>query len=319
MLSVLVGEGDSDGLLVVPDRDGFPAHGSVPVFSDVEDALRALKRVARYSRWLQTPVGDVPEFPDVDVERARILVDRLLAAWDAAGEPPDVPDWGVCSRDEARDLLACYGIDLWPVRSVSSEDDAVAAADELGWPVVLKTTVPTLAHRTDLGGVRLNIENERAVRTTYLSMAASLDSDAVSHLVVQRMAPPGVACVMGTVEDRLFGPVVSFGVGGVITDLLRDRSYRLPPITDVDARAMVREPGAAPLLFGHQGAARVDTDGLEELLIRLGQLADDLPEVAELELNPVVAHARGVAVLDARVVLRRPDPRTDLDVRRLPG
>jgi acyl-CoA synthetase (NDP forming)/RimJ/RimL family protein N-acetyltransferase len=311
LLGVMVAQGDSDDLLVVPDQHGWPAHGSVPLFSDVEDAMHALARVARYAQWRQTPAGEVPEYEDIDSARARGLVDGWLAALDG--------DDAECSRERMRELLACFGIDLWSQREVSDADQAAAAAEELGWPAVLKTTVPALAHRTDLGGVRLNLESERAVRAAYRSMVAGLDPEAAAHLAVQRMAPPGVACVASVVEDNLFGPVVSFGVGGVVTELLRDRSYRLPPITDVDAAAMVREPGAAPLLFGHQGAAPVAEAALEDLLLRLGQVAIDLPEVAALELNPVVAHPGGVSVLDGRLVLRRPDPRTGLDARRLPG
>ncbi len=221
------------------------------------------------------------------------------------------------SRAVLTQVLAAFGVDLWAQTAVASEDEAVAAADALGWPVVLKTTVSRLVHRVELGGVRLNLENERALRTSFLSMAAQLDDDAAAHLTVQRMAPPGVACVVRTVEDPLFGPVVSFGIGGVVTELLEDRAYRIPPLTDVDAHELVREPGAAPLLLGHRGTDPVDVPGLENILLRVSRLADEVPELARLELNPVVAHPRGVAVLAARGWLREADPRNDSEARRL--
>ncbi|MEZ5117036.1 MAG: GNAT family N-acetyltransferase [Candidatus Nanopelagicales bacterium] len=313
VVAVLVDQEDVTSLIPVPGSDGIPTHGSVPSFADVEDAVRALAAIAGYARWLDTPRGELTEFGGIDPERARILVERTLAEADALPGGPPLR----ARRDTAAELLAAYGVSLWPCRSVATEDEAVAAAEELGYPVVLKTTAPGLVHRTDLGGVRLNIENERALRTTYLSMVAQLGAEVASRLVVQRMAPPGVACVVESTEDPLFGPVVAFGVGGVVTRLLGDRAYRNPPITDVDATTMVREPGASPLLRGYDSADPVDVAGLEDLLQRIGRLADDLPEVARLELNPVVAWARGVAVLEAELELAQPEVRTDQEVRRL--
>lgn len=324
VLAVLVADrgtgADGDYLLEVGGADGHPGHGSVPVFADVEAAMRALVRVVEYAEWRAAPIGEVPSLPGLDLDGARTLVEGLLDAWEAdgGGAVADASGAGlVLTRDELTALLACYGIALWPQRPVHSEEEAVAAADELGWPVALKTTVPRLAHRADLGGVRLSLENERALRTAYLSMVANLAPDAAAHLAVQRMAPPGVACVLQTVEDPLFGPVVSFRLGGAVTELIDDRAFRIPPLTDADAAALVREPGAAPLLQGYHGAEQVDLAALEDLAVRLGLLADELPEVAELELNPILGWGRGVAALDGRAVLRRPDVRTDLDVRRL--
>jgi acyl-CoA synthetase (NDP forming) len=165
--------------------------------------------------------------------------------------------------------------------------------------------------------VRLNIENERAVRTAYLSMIGSLDAEAARHLVVQRQAARGVACVVGSAEDALFGPVVSFGLAGVVPELLGDRGYRSPPLTDVEARDLVAAPGASPMLDGFGGTAPVDKAALEDLLVRVGLLADDLPELAELTLDPVVVAPTGLAVLGASAVLRRPEARNERDARRL--
>ena len=220
-------------------------------------------------------------------------------------------------HDALTRILAAYGIDVWPVVPVASEDEAVAAATSVGFPVVLKTLDPRFLSRTDLGAVRLNLENPRAVQTAYLSMVASLDPDAVRHLVVQRMAKPGVACVATSVEDALFGPVVSFGLAGVVPELLGDRAFAIPPLTDVDAHRLVEAPGASPMLDGFGGTSAVDKAALEDLLLRLGQLADDVSELAELRLEPVVVAEAGLAVLGARAVLRRARARADRDVRRL--
>lgn len=251
------------------------------------------------------PTGPTPALAGDDVSVAELPAEVLLYA-----EDPD---------DALSRLLAAYGIEVWPVVPVTSEDDAVQAGARLGFPVVLKTLDPRFASRTDLGAVRLNIENGRAAQTAYLSMVASLDPVAVGHLAVQRMATPGVACVVGSTEDPLFGPVVSFGLAGVVPELLGDRGYRIPPLTDVDARDLVSAPGASPILDGVGGSPAVDRLALEDLLLRVGLIADEVPELAELRLEPVVVAPRGLAVLGARAVLRRAEARSDAGVRRLGG
>jgi len=267
---------------------------------------RVPQQVARYQH-----AGDVGGDTDV------------LEAIDPSAPPPDgdealaVELLAERSDDALTRLLAAYGIEVWPVVPVASEEQAVTAARDLGFPVALKTLDPRFVSRTDLGAVRLNIENERAVQTAYLSMVASLDPDAIRHLVVQRMATPGVACVVASTEDPLFGPVVTFGLAGVVPELLGDRGYRIPPLTDQDARDLIRTPGASPLLHGYGGTTPVDVDGLEDLLVRVGQLADDLPELADLRLEPVVVSPAGLAVLGARATLRRADARWDTATRRL--
>lgn len=293
----------------------MPGHGSIPLFSDVESALRALRTVVGYSQWRAAPRGKVPWFAGLERHRARHLADEVIASGDG-GAMTHIAD------QQLSDILACYGIELWPSTPVRSEDQAVAEAARIGYPVVMKTSLERLVHRTDLGGLRLSIENEQALRTAFMSMTATLAPDAVDRLVIQRMCPTGVACVATTVEDPLFGPVVSFRLGGVIPELLADFGYRIPPLTDQDARKLVRAPKASPLLFGGTPAMHlqdnpVDTRALEELVARLGHLANDLPEVAHLELNPIVVHAKGIAVLGAIGSAQRPQVRTDLEARRL--
>jgi len=295
---------------------GMPGHGSVPVFGDVEAALRALRAVVDYQAWLASPRGTIPRWSDVDSRRGHEVV---LAAVKQM-ESPQIR--AKLSTEDLDTVLDSYGIHLWPALPVGTEEEAVATAEAVGYPVALKSMIERYEHRTDLGGLRLTLENEHAVRTAFLSMMATLPPDAAAKLAIQRMAPPGVACVAGTTEDPLFGPVVSFRLGGLYPTLLKDTCYRIPPLTDEDARALVRAPKSAPMLLNEllpdgQRSAELDVAALEDLLARLGHLADDLPEMVALELNPIVVHQKGVAVLGANGWVARPLARTDLEARRL--
>jgi acyl-CoA synthetase (NDP forming) len=216
-------------------------------------------------------------------------------------------------------LLATVGITLWQQTPVSGPDDAAAAAAAIGYPVVLKTTAEHLRHRVDLGGVRLNIDDAEQLLTDLAQMRAMLGPLNGDGFVVQRMAPPGVACVIRTVEDPLFGPVVSFGLAGDASELLGDVAHRIPPLTDVDIADLVRSVRAAPKLFGHHGAAPADVPALEDLLGRVACLADEFPEVAELEFNPVVVSGNGLAVLSAVIRLATRVERSDTARRELGG
>lgn len=276
--------------------------GDIPSYASPEEAVAALALAADYAGWRARPVGEVPEL-DVNTEAARALVE---AALEAGVELLD--------RTPTLELLHCYGITVWEEVPVASAEEAVAAAEDLGWPVALKATADHLRHRIDLGGVRLELTQPGDLRVSFHVMVARLGDDA--DLVVQAMAPPGVATVIASKEDAAFGPVVSFGLGGVATDLLGDQAWRAVPLTDSDASELVREPRAAPLLFGYRGAAPVDVAGVEDVLLRVARLADDLPEVAELELNPVVVSEKGLAVLGADVRVA-PPARTDIGPRRM--
>jgi acyl-CoA synthetase (NDP forming) len=165
---------------------------------------------------------------------------------------------------------------------VADAEAAVAAAREIGYPVILKSTAPWLRHRADLGGVRLDLADDDAVRTAFAAIPAG------DPVIVQEMAAPGVATVVEVVDDPSFGALVSFGLGGVATDLLGDRAYRTLPLTDLDAAELVRAPRAWPLLDGYRGSEPVDVAALENLLLRVARLADDLPEVLRLRLEPVI-------------------------------
>ncbi len=312
------------GLHGMPDQ---LASGDVriPAFSTPEDAVWALGEVVRYAQWrtqdhgtpvrpaLQEGVSD-----GVARARARTLVESLLGQdLDAARR-----DGLVLDQAAAAELLACYGLRLWGSRSVRTADEAVAAAEELGWPVALKIAAPALRHRADLGGVRLDIADAEDLREDVermLAAASVLVPAPDPVLEVQAMAPTGVACVVRSVEDELFGPVVSFGLAGDAVDLLDDVAHGVPPLTDVDVARMVRGVRAAPRLFGYQGAPAADVDALEDVLARVSVMAEDLPELASLELYPVAVAEHGASVLHATVRLRPAERRTDAPRRALPG
>ncbi|MFI8523435.1 GNAT family N-acetyltransferase [Promicromonospora sukumoe] len=317
------------GLHGMPDElaatvpEGLPGAGEeirIPAFSTPEDAVWALGEVVRYARWRTQDHGS-PVRPalregvsdGVARTQARTLVGSLLARH---------PDGTTLDQDAATELLACYGLRLWGSRSVRTPQEAVAAAEELGWPVALKIASPALRHRADLGGVRLDIADaedlvEDAERM--LASASALLPAPDPVLEVQAMAPTGVACVVRSVEDELFGPVVSFGVAGDAVDLLDDVTHGVPPLTDVDVARMVRGVRAAPRLFGYQGAPAADVAALEDVLARVSVMAEDLPELASVELYPVAVAERGASVLHATIRLRPAERRTDALRRALPG
>jgi acyl-CoA synthetase (NDP forming) len=254
--------------------------------------VRALARVVDYAAWRREPVGVLPVLSHVDVDAARLVV--------AAGGP-------------AEGLLTAYGIGVLASRAATGPDAVLATAEELGYPVAVKSAAPGLRHRLDLGAVRLDVAGPDQLRRVYDEVSRAFGPD----VLVQPMAGPGVACVVEAVDDPVFGPLVGFGLGGVATELLGDRAWRAAPLTDVDAATLLRAPLAAPLLTGYRGAAPVDTEALTDLLLRVGRLCDEQPGVKRLTLNPVLAHATDCTVLHASVRYGPADPRPDTGPRHL--
>jgi acyl-CoA synthetase (NDP forming)/RimJ/RimL family protein N-acetyltransferase len=289
--------------LAVPGPDGGPGRGSVPSYPSPERAAAALAGVSRYARWRSRPVGEFVTPDGVRTERARELVARLGAEHRHAIDDA-----------AAVELLGCYGIELVDFRTVSGADAAVAAAEELGFPVAIKAAGERWRHRTDQIGVRLDIvtaEGARRAVGDFESLTGSTD------VYVQRMAPKGISCVLEIVDDPTFGSLLSFGLAGMATELLGDRAFRVVPVSDQDAAALVRAPRAAPLLAGYGGTEPTRLDLLEELVLRIGKLAEDVPEVRSLVLEPVMASPEGVAVIGARISLGPPPQRQDTGPRRL--
>ncbi|WKD32144.1 bifunctional acetate--CoA ligase family protein/GNAT family N-acetyltransferase [Streptomyces xanthophaeus] len=291
------------------------AGDSIPSYPAAERAVKAVAEAVRYGQWRRAAAEDdgrVPEYEDIDEAGT---ADRL------AGLLADVDPGAVLTLtdQDARELLAGYGIRVLPTLPAPSADAAVRAAGVLGYPVALKTTAPHLRHRADLGGVRLDLTNEAELRRSYEELTDALGKPAELQPVVQAMVARGVDTVVRSVIDPAAGAVLSFGLAGVASELLGDTAHRLVPATDRDAAGLIRSIRTAPLLFGWRGSDPVDTPALEELLLRLSRLVDDHPEVIGVSLEPVVVAAEGVSVLSATVRVAHPPARGDLGPRTLPS
>jgi acetyl coenzyme A synthetase (ADP forming)-like protein len=260
----------------------------VPSFAYPEAAARALARAAERGDWLRRPAGTVPQL-DVDHATATAVVAEALAG----------ADDGWLEPGQARRLLEAYGLPVVPERVVSSVDDAVAAAAELGFPVVVKSAAAG-AHKTEAGGVALDLADEADVRAAAERIGAPV--------VVQPMIRGGAELLAGAVQDPVFGPLVAFGPGGVLAELIGQAQFRLAPLTDLDASELVHAGKAGRLVAGFRGAQPADADALVDLLLRLSRLAEDVPEVAELDLNPVLALPDRCVAVDARVRIAHQTP-----------
>jgi acetyl coenzyme A synthetase (ADP forming)-like protein len=281
------------GVFIVPGA--LPATRHVPAYHMPEPAAIALAHAVQYAEWLAQPIEAPAELEDVQHEHASELLARAVQHGGGWLDPRDV-----------RQLLAWYGVPTVEQRVVQTADEAAAAARAMRGAVALKAVAPGVLHKTEAGAVRLNLRGARATRDAAKTMAESVRK-AAGHdptaFVVQRMAPPGVEMLVGVVNDPQFGPTVACGAGGTLVELLHDVAVRLTPLTRADAAAMVRELRSFPLLDGYRGAPRGDVDALENVLLRVGALAEQHPQVIEIDCNPVIVGASGALVVDARIRL----------------
>ena len=311
LVSSFLGAEGVPELLRVPDVAGRAAgRGSVPSYPGVEAAVRALARVVEYAMWLRTPDGPALDTSDIELGEAKQLVHDALR---------DHPDGVELDVEGVSRLLAAYGIEVWPELPVKTLEDAQQAGEELGWDVVLKATARHLRERPDLAHVWRNIDTAEEMRDAWETLHALITSTDDAGFVVQKNAPPGVPVSISSMEDPLFGPVVAFGIAGPLTELLADRSYRIPPIGRNHAAAMVREIKSSPMLFGYRGSEVVDVNLVEQLILKVAQLQHDLPQVSSLQLPLVLAGAEQITVLRASVRLDPvSDARSDWFARRMP-
>jgi acetyltransferase len=301
LASFLGAEGVPPALAVLGE-DGSPARGSVPSYASPESAALALSRAVRYAEWRARPEGVVPELDRVDVQAARTAL---------AGLPAD-GSW--LTQAEAAAVLAHVGIDLWPSELVGSCDAALAAAERLGWPVALKAADERFRNRLDVGAVRLGLTGAGDLRAAWDDVQQVAGE---GEAFVQPMAAPGVSTVVRLVQDRSAGPLLSLRLGGVAVDLLVDPVTRTLPMTDVDAAGLVRSIRGHQLLTGEASGKPADVAALEELLHRVAVLGEELPEVAELVLDPVLVQRTGAVALHAGVRLLPPGSDPERGPRRL--
>ena len=273
---------------VLRGDDGVP---DMPAYAYPEGAARALGRAAKYGSWRSRPDGTIPEIDGLRVPEARALIDSFLRR---------VPGGGWLSPAETQDLLSCYGVPLVETVAVRDTDGAVAAAAALGHHVVIKADVPGLVHKSDAGAVELDLRGARDVRNAMNRLEQRFHGQ-LSGAIVQPMVTGGTELIIGVVQEPVFGPVVVFGLGGVATEVLGDHAARLAPLTSADADDLIHSVRATPLLLGYRGQPAADLGGLRDTLLRISRLAGDLPEVAELDLNPVIARPDGITAVDARI------------------
>ncbi|MGI9667766.1 MAG: GNAT family N-acetyltransferase [Acidimicrobiia bacterium] len=267
-----------------------------PVFSFPERAARALRKSVEYAEWLEEPVGTAVEFADTDHQMARAIIDRAVAGVGEDG------DW--LEPDDVDAVLDAYGLNIPKARTVETGDEAVAFAAEIGGSVVLKVISPSAVHKSDVGGVALDVFGEDEVRAAFDQVTSAVPDP--EGVLVQEFVEGGHEVLVGMVEDPNFGPLIVFGLGGVFVELIGDVAFRIHPLTDVDAREMIGEVKSARLLEGYRGGDPGDIEAVIDTLLRVSALVEDLPEIFEMDLNPVKVGrpGDGVRIVDARIKVR---------------
>jgi acyl-CoA synthetase (NDP forming) len=262
---------------------------TIPSYRFPEATARVLSKTVAYAEWRAKPTAMVPGFTDIDKDGARQVV---LHTIQSRGE-------GWLSPEEVRNVLSAFGLRQVAASLAQTPDDAVQIAKSLGFPVALKLASRRVVHKSDVGAVRLNLNDGKAVHRVF----EEIKQDDMEGILVQRMVQGGVELMIGVAPDPLFGPLIAFGLGGIHVEVLADVCFRVTPLTDQDAREMVQAIRGYRLLQGYRGHPPVDTAAIEEDLLRVSRLVEDIPEIQELDLNPVfgLPPGQGCVVADARI------------------
>jgi acetyl coenzyme A synthetase (ADP forming)-like protein len=268
--------------------------GRIPSYLFPEAAASALARVTSYGEWRRRPEGTLPVFADLNPEAARAVVDRVLGR-----------GGGWLTPVEVQELFTAAGINIAESRFVTGRNQAVSAAREIGFPVALKAVGPTITHKTEVGGVSLGLSDEGSVSAAYAEMEGRIGKH-LSGMIVQKMVDDGVEVVVGATLDPTFGPLVLYGSGGILVELLQDAAFRIHPLTDVDVADMLNEVKGTALIRGYRGARPADETALRETILRVSVLLEMCPEIHEMDANPVKVLEQGAVVVDARVRIARP-------------
>ena len=272
---------------------------TVPFFMYSEEAADAMKRLNDQRLWMARPEGEFPELPE---DTNRVMQIFRTAANDGRCE---------LTTRESLDVLDAAGVRICRSGMAHSEDEAVAVAEKTGYPVVMKMTSKTTSHKTDVGGVRVGIASEEDLRREYRDLIGKLEAkgllEGLEGVLIQEMVKSKRELVTGIATDPQFGPMVMFGLGGVFVEVMKDVAFRIAPVTDTDARDMVRSVKAYKLLQGARGTTPADIAKVEETLLRLSQLVTDLPFIDELDINPLmISEKTGEPIaVDGRIKVRR--------------
>ncbi|MFC1945733.1 acetate--CoA ligase family protein [Chloroflexota bacterium] len=273
----------------------------VPSYSFPEVTATAIARACEYRDWLNRPVGEIPEISNIKVARGRQIVEAAMK------KNAVRPLW--LDSASVTGLLKAYGINAVASLSVTSIEAAMDVADEIGYPVAAKLFSDTITHKTDIGGVELGLRSSEEVRRAYKDMQARLTTAGrereMQGVTLQHMVQGGVEVIVGMAQDSVLGPLMMFGLGGIQAELFKDVTFRVHPLTDVDAREMINSVQAYKMLAGWRGSPPSDIEALEQLLLRVSAMVTDLPEIVELDFNPVVAleKGKGCVVVDARILV----------------
>jgi len=277
--------------------------GRIPCYAFPEAPALVLGKLASYAEWRAQPPGKIPEFKDVDLPYARAVCKGAL---DHRGS-------GWLSTEESRLVLQAMRLPVAPGGVAKTAEEATALARGLGFPVAVKLASHRLVHKTEIGGVCLNLNDEASVRRAFEEIRGRLarenNLDAMEGVLVQPMVSGGREVMVGMTQDPLFGPLVAFGLGGIDVEILGDICFRVTPLTDRDASEMVHGIRGSPLLEGYRGRPPVDVTALEDVLLRVSRLVEELPEIVELDLNPIFAlpPGQGCRIVDARVRVEAPE------------
>lgn len=289
-------------LACMMSEDGRPTalggeHERIPTYAFPEAAARVLGKAAAYASWRGQPVGIVPDFADLDLSAARAVCAEALKA---RGN-------GWLSLQETRTVLEAMHLPMAPGGMAATAEEAAAIASKIGFPVAVKLASTSLVHKTEVGGVHLNLGDADSVRRAFADIRGTLEKSgqlaAMEGVSVQTMVKGGVEVMIGVAHDRLFGPLIAFGLGGIHVEILADVCFRVTPLTDRDAAAMVRSIRGYRLLQGYRGHPPGDVAAIEETLLRISRLVEELPEISELDLNPifVLPPGQGCRIVDARI------------------
>ena len=274
---------------------------ALPSYTYPEAAARALGHAAARAAWLRRAAGHIPPLPGIDGAAGRAVVDRALAREERPWLGPD----------EVRDVLRAYGVTMPAQMLVHTPREAADACRHLGAPVAVKATTRGALHTSDVGGVRLAVATPAAAATAYRDIETALIArgrgEVMDGALVQSMAPDGVECLVGVVTDPVFGPLVAFGLGGVVSEVIGDVAFRVHPLTDVDAEELIASVKASRLLHGYGGRLPADVRALHDVLLRVSRLVEDVPEIDEIAINPIMVRdeGQGAEAIDVRIRLRR--------------
>ena len=266
----------------------------IPSFAFPEQAAIAMAHACAYGRWREKPEGTVPRFHDIRASEAAAIVAGALQREESGG-------W--LSAEEVDRLLACFGLPMVRSERTTTPDEAGQAAARIGTPVALKAFGPDIVHKTDVGAVRLGLSGSVAVREAAIQMRERIGEAGLNleGFLIQEMIRDGVEMLVGVAHDPVFGPVVACSAGGTAVELVRDVSVSVTPISDLDAAEMVRSLKTFPLLNGFRGAPKADVAALEDVILRVSTLVDTLPEIAEMDCNPVMVLPHGASIVDVRI------------------